>query len=205
MISRRPARLATTAVVAAALLALAAPGCAQRNGNTAQFCAQVPKTPAVSLLVNTVQGGSIAQTVARVNSVATSIRTLERVAPRKVRPDVATTADFAEHLADELRHVPDSPASTSTTTPVYPGGVPTSVAPGYVPNPYQYGPGVYNPYADPRTMAIERVFFRYPRALKATSSFVSYAKSHCGTNVVPQGYQSTGDSSDGGFGGIGIN
>ncbi len=207
--TRRLPRLRTAAAGSALLLVFVAPGCAHRNGNTAAFCAMVPRTPAVSLLVDTVQGGSIATTVARINSLATSMRSLERVAPRTIRTDVAITADFAEHLADELRDVPDSPPTTATTVPavpVAPGGVPTSVLPGYTPNPYQSVPGgTYNPYVDPRVMAVDRVFSRYPRALRATSSFVGYAKKHCGANVVPQGYQGTGDSGDGGLGGIGIN
>jgi hypothetical protein len=202
-------RLRTAAAGSALLLVFVAPGCAHRNGNTAAFCAMVPRTPAVSLLVDTVQGGSIATTVARINSLATSMRSLERVAPRTIRTDVAITADFAEHLADELRGVPDSPPTTATTVPAAPGGVggvPTSVLPGYAPNPYQTVPGgTFNPYIDPRVMAVDRVFSRYPRALRATSSFVGYAKKHCGADVVPQGYQSTGDSGNGGLGGIGIN
>lgn len=194
-------RLRTAAAGSALLLVFVAPGCAHRNGNTAEFCAKVPQTPAVSLLVGTVQGGSIATTVARINSLATSMRSLERVAPRTIRTDVAITADFAEHLADELSHVPDTPATTSTTVAAVPGSVPTSVLPGYPSNPYQ--PGTYNPYVDPRVQAVDRVFSRYPRALRATSSFVGYAKKHCGADVVPQGYQSTGDSGDGGLGGFG--
>jgi hypothetical protein len=203
MTPRRLPRLRTAAAGSALLLAFVAPGCAQRNGNTAEFCAKVPQTPAVSLLVGTVQEGSIATTVARINSLATSMRSLERVAPRTIRTDVAITADFAEHLADELSHVPDTPATTSTTLAGVPGGVPTSVLPGYPPNPYQPGASAtFNPYIDPRVMAVDRVFSRYPRALRATSSFVGYAKKHCGADVVPQGYQSTGDSGDGVIGGI---
>jgi len=199
-------RLRTAAAGSALLLVFVAPGCAHRNGNTAAFCAMVPRTPAVSLLIDTVTGDSIATTVARINALATSMRSLERVAPRTIRTDVAITADFAEHLAAELRDVPDTPPTTATTVPVAPsapGGVPTSVLPGYIPNPYQSTPGTYNAYADPRVMAVDRVFSRYPRALRATSSFVGYAKKHCGANVVPQGYQSTGDSGDGGLGGFG--
>ena len=152
-------RLRTAAAGSALLLVFVAPGCAHRNGNTAAFCAMVPRTPAVSLLIDTVTGDSIATTVARINALATSMRSLERVAPRTIRTDVAITADFAEHLAAELRDVPDTPPTTATTVPVAPstpGGVPTSVLPGYIPNPYQSTPGTYNAYADPRVRLGER-------------------------------------------------
>jgi len=187
--SRRP-RVVLAALVLG-VSGLGAAGCATRNGSVAAFCAQLPKTPSVMSLYSLASTSSVPEAVARISSMAESMRELERVAPRAIRGQVATTADFAEHLADELKSLPATDLAV-VTVPTAPGGVivPPDSGPVVLPG------GARRVYQDAwtdRSLLLADVFNRYPGAVSATYRFVSYAKDHCGAAAVPRGFD-TNDS-----------
>lgn len=184
-------RLSTLAVVAATLaIVLGATGCATRNGSVDAFCAQLPKTAAASSfspeLLATMTPSKVSD---HLRKASTQLRDLERVAPRKVRDDVATTADFAQRYAAELDRVIEEQAR--------PGYRPT-VSYQPAPQPYDLGPsGTALDYYDrwsmnPVFQAFNAVSRSYPGALKATATLTKYAIDKCGPNSLPQGETNNG-------------
>lgn len=195
----------------AALLAAAltlTTGCATRNGDVAAFCRELPRTSAISLLEpnQLAQSSSPAQVSARLHKVSTELRKLERAAPRTIRSDVATVANFTQRFAFELDRIlrdnPTGPTSATTLPPMArldeSGHSATAGHSVQVIGPDgQYGVDPDGWWNNPIFMAYNRVGHRYPGALKASASFVDYAKDHCGERVLPQGYVDYSDQGTG--------
>lgn len=78
-------------------------GCAKYNGDQTAFCAQLPSAPSFSKLGQQISGGTDAQAAAKVDAAAAKYRSLERRAPRSIRPSVAAIGDSATRIADKLR------------------------------------------------------------------------------------------------------
>lgn len=188
----------------AGLLAASTAGCASRNGSLEEFCKVLPTTAAVSslspeLLVHS----DISTTMAKLDQISQDLRRLEQVAPRKVRNDVATVANFAQRFSHELRAVSEQQQPTGYQAEpngghtVYDGanGSTTYDQNGtQVPNSWRD-----NLYSNPVFIAFQNVSRSYPGAISATTDFVSYAQKRCGESAVPQGYQGDSNTFPGGF------
>lgn len=184
------------AIVALALIAISAAtgGCATRNGDIAEFCKVLPQTAAISNLspdlLSTERPASVAK---RLRKVSDDLRRLERTTPRKVRSDVATTADFALRFANELDRLvrdPQSMRQQPAVTYIY-----NEDGPALSPS----GPDFYDSlYGSPVYQAFNHVSRSYPGALKATSNVSSYAQEKCGSSSLPQGYEPSPSTLPGG-------
>jgi hypothetical protein len=142
--------------------------------------------------------------MAKLDQISRDLRRLEQVAPRKVRNDVATVANFAQRFSHELREVSEARSGgdfrgqyrtydgdrASAITVTGPDGIRDG-------QPWQTEQNQW--YSNPVFIAFQNVSRSYPGALSATSDFVSYAQDRCGEDAVPQGYQPDSGNGPGGF------
>lgn len=91
-------------------------GCAKYNGDKAAFCAKLPSAPSFSSLGQQIAGGTDAQATAKIDAAVEQFRSLERLAPRSIRPSVAALGDSAARIADKLR-APHGTIATWTASP----------------------------------------------------------------------------------------
>lgn len=198
-----PVRRLVVSLLLAGLLGATTVGCATRNGSLEEFCKVLPTTTAVSSLSPEVLGTTdIAATRAQLEKISQDLRRLEQVAPRKVRNDVATVANFAQRFSHELGKVNEQRQPTGVNSnpnggfTFYDGNASTTYD--------QYGNAIPDTwrgqwYSNPVFIAFQNVSRSYPGAVSATSDFVSYAQKNCGDAVVPQGYRGDTETLPGGF------
>ena len=104
----------TILVVVALLLVAMLVGCAPHNGDRATFCRRLAQAPSFASLSEVVNQGSDAEAAAKMRKGAATFRSLERVAPRSIRKDVAALGDSAERIARHLASGSDSERSAVT-------------------------------------------------------------------------------------------
>lgn len=94
-------RLAILVAVAVVLVVMLV-GCARYDGDQAAFCAQLRRAPSFMELSAQANRGDEAQAAASMRSAAAQFRSMERVAPRKIRHTVSALGDAAERIAANL-------------------------------------------------------------------------------------------------------
>ncbi len=101
-------------VVVAVLLVAMLVSCAAHNGDRATFCRRLAQAPSFASLSEVVNQGSDAEAAAKMREGAATFRSLERVAPRSIREDVAALGDSAERIARHLASGADSERTAVT-------------------------------------------------------------------------------------------
>ncbi|MBS1848279.1 MAG: hypothetical protein JST73_08360 [Actinobacteria bacterium] len=166
-------------------------GCAKYDGDQAAFCAQLKTAPSFMHLAGEVGDGSAAHASAVVGAGAKQFRSLERVAPRSIRANVAALGDAAERISHRLAHGTPEPTIVRIVGP----------------------DGTHRMAPIDQTVSQERLGAFYVEmqshhgTLSAVYSLSTYATAHCGMtenqlDLGMAGFGPSGPSTNGTFSGF---
>ncbi len=114
-------QVAAIAFVVILIVAMAV-GCAKYDGDQAAFCDQLGDVPSFMQLAARVNSGTDEQAAATMQAAAEQFRSLERVAPRSIRVEVAALGDAAERIESHIG--PGGDSSQYADTGNEPGAAP---------------------------------------------------------------------------------
>ena len=98
-------------VVLLTIVGLAAPACSKDHGSQEKFCAQLPKTPDLTSLLQQLGTASPAQLEKQLSDGSDQFHELAKDAPSKIKPDTERVRDTVDEILDAVRaHIDDPKA-----------------------------------------------------------------------------------------------